>query len=162
MQDPSAEPPTKVPRTAGGIVQGDIVLALCALQETQLAPDNIGPLPDGRRTTNNHAVDERLFEYGDKLVFCEAICAAYDRMRLGSTLMEYIELLYGEAYRFAGAALRSTVSPYGFYIKQGFRPHDFIQGRTYNPPLQPNGQYKNMLVSKADSPRCGYLMMKRF
>lgn len=154
------EPPAKVPRTTG-----DIVLALCALQETQLSRDNVGPLPDKSHETH-HRVYERLFEYGDKLVFCEAICAVYDGMRLGSTLMEFIELLYGEAYRFAGAALRTTISPYGFYLKKGFRPHVFSMGYTYYPPLLENGQCEyqceHLLVSRADSEDHSYLMMKRF
>ena len=162
MQALPDEPPAKVPRTTDDIVKGDIVLGMCALQETQLSRDNVGPLNDKRRKTKTHRVDERLFEYGDKLVFCEAICSVYDRMGLGSTIMEFIELLYGQVYGFAGAALRSTISPYGFYLKKGFRPHVFIQGYTYNPPLLENGQYEYMLVSRADGEDHGYLMMKRF
>lgn len=162
MQNSPNEPPPKARRTTGGIAQGDIVLALCALQETQLSADNLGPRLDSRRTTMNCALDERLFANGDKLVFCEAICTVYDRMGLGSTMMEFIELLYGQVYRFAGAALRSTTSPYGFYLKKGFKPHSLALNRSFIPPLLQNGQYKHMRVLLADSPNNGYMMMKRF
>lgn len=157
MQESPEVQPAKVQRA-----QKDIILAMCGLTETRLGPGNLGPGVNRRRNPKKGTVPETLFENGNNIVFCDVICTAYDRMGLGRTLMEFVEMLYGRVFNFSGAALRSTKSPYGFYLKMGFRPHDLKLGVTWLPSTKRNGGMNPMNVMTEDCPTKGYLLMRRF
>ena len=148
---------------SGGSMCGEpIVMALAAMQETTIGGSNWGPRLS-KRIGKAKAMREKLFNAGDKIVFLEVICTAYDRMGFGRLLVDWVQTVYSRVYGFVGAALRSTEPPYGFYMKTGFKLHDALEQLTFDAKEPgPNGTIRPRRIFLQDCDTKGFLMMKPF